>query len=163
MVGGVCSGCFEVLEGGGGVDGVPGDYGVGEEGEAFALYVLVFCSSPTDLSLVGEVVKSDDQRPSPKAHLPASPLLLVRSRLRQRVLAAGRETVTSCPFTTVPLSSAIGTLVERTTQHTMLLHLPPMPGRPLPATAPRPYATPSPRRSRHARTAPTVADLGPRS
>ena len=37
MVGGVGSGCFEVLEGGGGVDGVPGDYGVGEEGEAFAL------------------------------------------------------------------------------------------------------------------------------
>ena len=37
MVGGVCSGCFEVLEGGGGVDGVPGDYGVGEEGGATRL------------------------------------------------------------------------------------------------------------------------------
>ena len=37
-VGGVCcSGCFEVLEGGGGVDGVPGDYGVGEEGGATRL------------------------------------------------------------------------------------------------------------------------------
>ena len=54
MVGGVCSGCFEVLEGGGCVDGVPGDDGVGEEGEAFALYVLVFCSFAADLSLVGE-------------------------------------------------------------------------------------------------------------
>ena len=54
-------------------------------------------------------------------------------------------------------SSAIGTLVERTTRFTMLLHLPRMQGHgegqrvktdPLsPATAPKPSATPSPRRS----------------
>ena len=53
MVGGVCSGCFEVLDGGG-VGGVPGDDCVGEQGEAFALGVLVFGASPADLSLVGE-------------------------------------------------------------------------------------------------------------
>ena len=50
-------------------------------------------------------------------------------------------------------SSAIGTLVERTTRFTMLLHLPPMDGRDgpasrtarrSPATAPRPSATRSP-------------------
>ena len=51
-------------------------------------------------------------------------------------------------------SSAIGTLVERTTRFTLLLHLPPMDGhgsgrgsrtvRPPPATAPRPCATRSP-------------------
>ena len=54
MVGGVCSGCFEVLDGGGGVGGVPGDDCVGEQGEAFALEALVFGASPVDLSLVGE-------------------------------------------------------------------------------------------------------------
>ena len=42
MVGWVRSGCFEVLDGGVGVGGVPGDDGVGEQGEAFALDVLVF-------------------------------------------------------------------------------------------------------------------------
>jgi len=55
-------------------------------------------------------------------------------------------------------SSAIGTLVERTTRFTMLLHLPPMDGTVLElasrtaphsqATAPGRYATPSRARSR---------------
>ena len=47
--------CFgEVLDGGFGVDGVPGDDGVGKEGYAFALEVLVFGASASQLPLVSE-------------------------------------------------------------------------------------------------------------
>ena len=48
------SGGCEVLGGGFDVGGVPGDDGVGEQGEGFALYVLVVGASSADLSLVRE-------------------------------------------------------------------------------------------------------------
>jgi hypothetical protein len=41
-------------EGGLRVDGVPAHYGVAEQGEAFALEVLVAAVSAADLALVGE-------------------------------------------------------------------------------------------------------------
>ena len=48
------SGFLDVFDGGGCVDGVPGDDGVGEEGEAFSLEVLVFGAFAAELALVGE-------------------------------------------------------------------------------------------------------------
>ena len=67
-------------------------------------------------------------------------------------------------------SSAIGTLVERTTRFTMLLHLPPMhglgresrTGPRSPATAPRLSATRSPHDHDAARAVTPFTDLGPR-
>ena len=47
--------CFgEVSDSGFGVDGVPGDDGVGEEGYTFAFEVLVFGASASQLPLVSE-------------------------------------------------------------------------------------------------------------
>lgn len=68
-------------------------------------------------------------------------------------------------------SSAIETLVERTTPHTMLLHLPPMPGHREGKTDPQRARSSQPRRPGRPRrysvvdhditpTAPPVADLG---
>ena len=54
LVGDLGSCLGEVLDGGFGVDGVPGDDGVGEEGDAFALEVLVFGTSPSQFPLVSE-------------------------------------------------------------------------------------------------------------
>ena len=79
--------------------------GVGEVVSAVEVDVFVGGGGEMGEVMVGGGVpvalRSDGQRPSPKPRLPASPLLLVRSRLRQQVLAASHETVTFCPFTTV--------------------------------------------------------------
>ena len=54
VVGGLGSCLGEVVDGGFGVDGVPGDDGVGEEGDAFTLEVLVFTAALSQFPLVSE-------------------------------------------------------------------------------------------------------------
>ena len=55
MLGGDVGSCgCEVLGCGFDVGGVPGDDGVGEQGEGFALDVLVVVASPSELALVRE-------------------------------------------------------------------------------------------------------------
>ena len=44
----------EMVDGVGDVDGVPGDHGVGDEGEALALEVLVIGLRTSNFALVGE-------------------------------------------------------------------------------------------------------------
>lgn len=52
LVADLVTGCGEVIDRCCGVDGVPTDDGVGEQGEAFALEILVTGVSPSDLTEV---------------------------------------------------------------------------------------------------------------